>query len=684
MHFSKNGNPVGMTGNNIHKILIANRGEIALRIIRAIHSLDKRAVVIHSEPDRDLPFVTSADEAYTLGSGALADTYLNQEKMIRIAREAHVDAIHPGYGFMAENSSFAAACRENHIQFIGPSPEAIEVMGDKSRARETARKLGLPVLDGMVDDLEGLIRIRETLPYPLLVKPSAGGGGKGMRIVHRAEQFEEAAREAAREAESYFGSGSLYVEKYLEDPRHIEVQVIADNHGHAVHLFERECSLQRRYQKIIEEAPSISVTGKVRDAITASALRLVKGIGYTNAGTVEFLMDSDQAFYFLEMNTRIQVEHPVTEMITGIDLVREQINIAEGHPLSFSQEEVMIRGHSIEARIYSEDPEKNFMPSTGRIGILHQPEGPGTRVDSGLAGGCLLEPHYDPLIAKVIVVGSNRDNARNQLISALKEFHITGIKTNRDFLMALVRSESYTENRIHTGFVDSHLEQLLRELEKGRKANPEDVLVPAAALIALRSVHSQQVLPSSPWNIIGHWRIVPEIILQDGDRHYRIRYELLKGRERMKIHLDEHMHEVYLEENAGNDYRIRIDHHVLHIWGTTDRSEVILDVDGHLYSYRRPDILDERYMGSGSETGTEQTDMILAPLSGRIVQINNQEGDEVKKGETLLVIESMKMENKVLAPRQTVLRRSHVSVGEQVRTNQLLFTLDPYDRSSDK
>jgi 3-methylcrotonyl-CoA carboxylase alpha subunit len=673
-----------MTAKSIHKILIANRGEIALRIIRAVHSLDKRAVVIHSEFDRDLPFVTEADEAHTLGSGGLADTYLNQERILQIAREAHVDAIHPGYGFLAENSSFAAACREYDILFIGPSPGAIEDMGDKARAKETAKSLGLPVLEGIVEDLEGLIRIKDKLPYPLLIKPSAGGGGKGMRIVERAEQFDEAARAAAREAESYFGSGSLYVEKYLVDPRHIEVQVIADLQGNAVHLFERECSLQRRYQKIIEEAPSISLSENVREKITASALHLVRGIGYTNAGTVEFLMDADQSFYFLEMNTRIQVEHPVTEMITGIDLVREQITITEGHPLSFSQEDVMISGHSIEARIYAEDPEKNFMPSGGRIEILQQPEGPDTRIDSGFTGGNLVEPHYDPLIAKVIVAGTNRDNARNQLISNLKEFHVTGLTTNRDFLISLVRSESYSENRIHTKFVDGHLEQLLRELKESRNENPEDVLVPAAALIALCSCHSKQNQLSSPWNKIGHWRILPEINLQDGDRHYRISYELLKGREKMKIHLEDHLHEVCLEENVGNHYRIRVDNHVLHIWGTTDRSEVILDMNGHMFNYRRPDILDERYMGSGRDASEEQTDRIVAPLSGRIVQVNNQEGDEVKKGDTLLVIESMKMENKVLAPRQTFLRKSHVSVGEQVHKDQLLFTLDPYEGSFDK
>ena len=669
-----------MAEHNFHKILVANRGEIALRIIRAIHAMDKRAVVVHSEYDRDLLFVTEADEAYSLGPGSLSDTYLDREKIIRIARDARVDAIHPGYGFLAENAAFAAACSEHSIHFIGPGVEAIRIMGDKSNARKQAGELGVPVLEGIVGDLESLIGKKEKLPYPVLVKPSAGGGGKGMRIVHDATHFEEAAREASREARNYFGSGDLYVEKYLEDPRHIEVQVLADHHGHSVHLFERECSLQRRYQKIIEEAPSVSISAETREKITRSALRLADGIGYTNAGTVEFLMDADQSFYFLEMNTRIQVEHPVTEMITGIDLVKEQISIAEGHPLSFSLEEIRIRGHAIEARIYAEDPQKDFMPSAGRIENFHHPADPSTRIDTGYTGGNLVESHYDPMIAKVIATGGNREDARKNLINSLKETHITGLRTNRDFLVALLRSESFTANRIHTRFIDKQAETLLAEQENSRDGNPHDLLLAAATLIALQSGPSPENRILSPWHTIGHWRIVPEITLQQKDRLFPVRYELLKGRERMRLRLGESEHEVCLEEKSGYDYRIRIDRHVLHIWGITDRSEVLLDLDGHLFNFRRPDILDERYMGTGSEGKGQESGKIVAPLNGRVVQINNKEGFQVKKGEPLLVIESMKMENKILAPQASVVKKIHVSVGEQVRTNQLLITLDSNDR----
>ncbi len=673
-----------MSSKNLHKILIANRGEIALRIIRAVHALDKRAVVVHSEYDRDLPFVTEADEAYSLGSGGLSETYLDQAKIIGIALETKADAIHPGYGFLAENASFATACQQNGICFIGPSADAIAMMGNKASAREKAKALGLPVLEAITGDLPELIAGRDTFHYPVLIKPSAGGGGKGMRIVHSAEAFEQQAGEASREATSYFGSGEIYVERFLAGPRHIEVQVIADEHGQACHLFERECSLQRRYQKIIEEAPSSSITPELRERITASALLLVDGMGYTNAGTVEFLMDADHSFYFLEMNTRIQVEHPVTEMVTGIDLVREQITIAEGHPLSFSQEKLHISGHAMEARIYAEDPQKDFMPSAGRIERFQYPAGGETRIDTGFAGGNLVEPHYDPMIAKLIVHGPNREDARKKLIRSLKELHITGLTTNRDFLVALVRSTAFAENRFHTRFIDLEIKSILAEQVQSRLEKSHELLLSAATLIALQSGPIETGHPDSTWHSIGHWRVLPEISLLEEDRTYPIRYELLKGRKRMKIRVENRDHDVCLEEKNGDNYRIRINHHVLHVWGVTDRSEVLLDIDGHLYNFRRTDILDERYMGSGNKDLGTMSNLIQAPLNGRVVQINSQEGYEVKDGEPLLVIESMKMENKICSPRHAVIKKIHVSVGDQVHTNQLLVTLDSYGTSIDQ
>jgi len=661
--------------HSFHKILVANRGEIALRVIRAIRELDKLAVVIYSEFDRDLPFVTEADEAYSLGSGNLAETYLDIQKIIGISRLANIDAIHPGYGFLAENPSFAEACRENRIHFIGPDPEVIALMGNKSNAREKARELGLPVLEGMVDDLEGLIGASRQLNYPVLIKPTAGGGGKGMRIIHSRESFEQEAREASREAMNYFGSGELYVEKYLKDPRHIEVQVIADQHGHSVHLYERECSLQRRYQKIIEEAPSPFITKTTREHITSHALQLITGIGYTNAGTVEFLIDNNQDFYFLEMNTRIQVEHPVTEMITGLDLVREQIRVAEGHLLSFNQKEVSINGHSIEARVYAEDPEKEFMPSTGRIETFHVPCPKNARIDSGFRKGNLVEPWYDPLLAKVITRGTSREEATNHLARILKDFRITGLKTNRDILIEILRSVPFKENKFHTGYIDRDLESLIRSNRVSRNMLDVDMLLSSAVLIALQPPGSTEFENVSPWQVIGHWRILPEMTLQADNHQYRIRYELLKGRERMRLHIGPRDYTVALERRDANDYWIRINNQVLKVWGITDRSEILLDQNGHLYRLRRLDILDRRYIGGGESKIKTGPGEIIAPLSGRTVQINVKEGDQIDQGDPLLVIESMKMENKILAPHAATVERIKVSVGDQVHTNQLIITL---------
>ncbi|MBN2697511.1 MAG: biotin/lipoyl-binding protein [Bacteroidales bacterium] len=666
-----------MNRKKFHKILIANRGEIAVRIIRAIRELDKLAVVIHSRYDRDLPFVTMADEAFPLGEGSLSDTYLNIEKIIRIARDAHVDAIHPGYGFLSENAAFAMACRDAGIEFIGPSPDVIDLMGHKSNARNSAEKSGVPVLQGYHGSSQSLLSHKETYSYPLLVKPSGGGGGKGMRVVRSPEELGPALEEAGRESLSYFGSPELYLEKYLEKPRHIEVQVIADKHGNAVHLYERECSLQRRYQKIIEETPSAFLARETREKITESAIRLVRQISYTGAGTVEFLVDGNQEFFFLEMNTRIQVEHPVTEMVTGIDLVKEQINIAEGYPLSFSQEDIVRKGHAIEARLYAEDPVKGFMPSTGRIDLLEEPVRSWVRIDSGYAQGNLVEPYYDPMIAKVIVSGSNRDDARNHLIRALKDYRITGLTTNRDFLIELLRSDDFSRNTIHTKYLDSELETILSGIERARTLWSVETILSIAAFISLRNTFRDDLPDLSPWHQIGHWRMAPEIILEHNHKQYRIGYELKKGRERMELLMNDRLLNISLERAVGNLYWIRMDDQLIKVWGVTDRSDIYLDPDGQLFRVRRLDMPDSRYL---SRTGkaSEETDVsrITAPLHGKVVQINVKNGDEVMKGDTLLIIESMKMENKIVSPRDTTVKEIHVSAGEQVEINKLLITFN--------
>ncbi len=673
-----------MGKDRFSKILIANRGEIALRIIRTIHSLGMNALVVHSSSDRELPFVQEADEAFLLGSGSLAETYLDQSKILGIARKAGADAIHPGYGFLAENAEFAEGCRLEGITFIGPDPEAIRIMGDKIRAREKARELGLPLLEGFTGSPGELAAQADKFPFPVLIKPSAGGGGKGMRIIHRAEEFEDAAFEASREAENYFGSGGLYVEEFLVNPRHIEVQVLADQHGNSVHLFERECSIQRRYQKIIEEAPSVSVSAEGRKLITDSALKLVRGMEYTNAGTVEFLMDDSGSFYFLEMNTRIQVEHPVTEMITGIDLVKEQIRIAMGDKLSFSQDDLQIRGHAIEARIYAEDPMQDFWPSAGTIEKFLHPDGQETRIDSGYQEGNRIEPFYDPMIAKVIRHGTSRTDAINKLIDSLKGIYITGLNCNRDYLISLLQTGLFTQNQIHTRLVELESRSILQAYQKSRDKLAPEILLAAAAFISLQPDNSGGKSWSSPWKAIGYWRLLPEIsILYQGNKHL-VKYEAGSGRKKMILWLEGAAYHASLEVRSQEYYRVRINKHVLSLRASTSLSEINLDIDGHMYTLRRPDRLDERYIKLSGKESSGPADRIVAPLNGRIIKINIKEGDKVEKDQPLLLIESMKMENKILAPHKSIIKESHVSVGEQVQNTQLLFTLDTNDRSSDQ
>lgn len=664
-----------MKGIEFQRILVANRGEIASRIVRAIRELDKQALVIYADNDSELPFVSEADEAFSLGSGDLSRTYLNIELILNIAREAGADAIHPGYGFLAENAAFARACEESGIQFIGPTAEMIALMGHKSKARDIASQLGIPVLEGETGDLSSLLEKRSRLSYPLLIKPAAGGGGKGMKIVRTAQAFEEAASDASREALSYFDSGELYVERFLEESRHMEVQVLADHHGNSVHLFERECSVQRRYQKIIEEAPSGFISEESRERITNTALRLVRKIGYTNAGTVEFLMDQNQHFYFMEMNTRIQVEHPVTEMITGIDLVKEQIAISQGQALSFTQADLSIKGHALEVRLYAEDPGNSFLPSSGRLEAFDLPSDQGIRIDSGYRAGNLVEPWYDPMLAKLVVKGESREDARKQMIKALLRTHIAGLSTNRDFLVGLLRSDAFTENSLHTRLLDLEIQELLSSIRQKRAEHSVDTLLAAATFIALEQGKQSDGSTESPWQQIGHWRIVPGITLQTGQERHFIKYRRQEGEEGMWLSIKEQESQVFLEHRQGQHYRLRVKEQILELWARTDRSEILLDMDGQLFNFRRLDVPDRRHIPVNEKEEHSAQGEISAPLNGRVVEIPVKEGDRVAAGKALVVIESMKMENSMLAEHESLVKEIQVRVGQQVRTNQILLTL---------
>jgi acetyl-CoA carboxylase biotin carboxylase subunit len=440
----------------MNKILIANRGEIALRVMRSCREMNIKTVAVYSEADRNSPHVKYADEAVCIGPPASSQSYLDGKKIIEVCKKLGVDGIHPGYGFLSENANFAQMVKDAGITFIGPSAESMNMMGDKLSAKAAAKKYNIPMVpgtDGAIDDIEVAKKTAIEVGFPILVKASAGGGGKGMRIVERVEDFEEQMKLAVSEAVSAFGNGAVFIERYVAGPRHIEIQVLGDTHGNVVYLFERECSVQRRHQKVIEEAPSCVLTPEIRKAMGECAVNVAKACDYVGAGTVEFLLDENKNFYFLEMNTRLQVEHPVTEQITGLDLVKEQIKVARGEKLSFTQDDLKIKGHSIEVRVYAEDPLNNFLPDIGTLNTYKTPQGLGVRVDDGFEEGMQIPIYYDPMIAKLITFGKDREEARLRMIRAINDYHISGVETTLTFCNFVMQHEAFISGNFDTHFV---------------------------------------------------------------------------------------------------------------------------------------------------------------------------------------------------------------------------------------
>ena len=443
----------------ITKLLVANRGEIALRVLRSAKEMGIATVAIYSEADRNALHVRYADEAVCVGPPASKDSYLRGDKIIEFCQALGVDAIHPGYGFLSENAGFARAVREAGLIFVGPSPEAMEMMGDKLSAKQAVKAYNIPLVPGTdeaIADVPEAKRIAEEVGFPILIKASAGGGGKGMRIVNNAGEFEEQMQLAINEAVSAFGNGAVFIEKFVTGPRHIEIQVLGDEHGNIVHLFERECSIQRRHQKVIEEAPSSVLTPELRAAMGRCAVDVARACNYAGAGTVEFLLDDKRNFYFLEMNTRLQVEHPVTEQITGLDLVKEQIKVAQGQPLAFAQEDLTITGHALELRVYAEDPQNNFLPDIGTLTTYVRPQGPGVRVDDGFEQGMDIPIYYDPMIAKLVTFGANRAEAIARMLRAIEEYKITGIETTLPFGTFVLTHPAFVSGDFDTNFIKDH------------------------------------------------------------------------------------------------------------------------------------------------------------------------------------------------------------------------------------
>lgn len=487
----------------INKILVANRGEIAIRVMRTCRELGIASVAVYSEADSKALHVRYADEAYCIGPAASSDSYLRQDKILEVCKKTGAQAVHPGYGFLSENASFARLLKENNIILIGPSPEAMEIMGSKIASKQAVEKYGVPLVPGINEAIvneEAALEVAKKVGFPVLVKASAGGGGKGMRVVYEETEFISSLRTAQSEAKSAFGDDSVFIEKYVGGPRHIEFQIIADNHGNICHLFERECSIQRRHQKLVEEAPSVVLTAEMRNKMGNAAVSVARACNYTGAGTVEFLLGDDGNFYFLEMNTRLQVEHPVTECITGLDLVKEQIRIAEGEPLGFNQESLKIYGHAVELRICAEDPLNNFLPSVGSLGEYELPQGPGIRVDDCMEPGAEIPIYYDNMIAKLIAWGPDRETAINRLKRAISEYRITGVETTLNFGQFVLNHEKFISGDFDTHFIGNYYKpEALKTEDLG--VQTQNALATAAAYFFTKD--SEIVTAESPLETVS-------------------------------------------------------------------------------------------------------------------------------------------------------------------------------------
>ena len=663
------------------KILIANRGEIAVRIIKSAQKLGINTVAIYSSADEDALHVEMADEAYSLGDSLeLSETYLDIEKIIGIAKKSHSEAIHPGYGFLAENPQFVSACEKAKIVFIGPNSHSIKLMGNKIESRAFVKKIGIPMTDGVTGDVDTLLKKAGEIPLPVLVKAAAGGGGKGMRIVNNLKELPEILESTSREAKSYFGDETIYIEKYVEEPRHIEIQVIGDNHGNAVHLFERECSIQRRYQKIIEESPSPTLTSKVRENMGNAAVKIALEIGYNNAGTVEFLVDKDLNFYFLEMNTRVQVEHPVTEMVTGVDIVREQILIAAGNELSLRQEELAQNGHAIECRVYAEDPANNFLPSPGEMSFYHEPVGNGIRIDTGIVDATTIHSFYDPMICKMIVWGENREIAREKSIHALKDYIVHGIQTNIPYLIQLLQHQAYIDNLITTKYCDEHTDDIIALIEKEKAELPKSHVVIAYLMYSFYKDLLEDQDGYNVWTEIGYWRDFMSIptVIDDVESQVNV----LKGHSgQYSFNIDDEEYRAILVSMESGIISISINDHSLLCYVSDDQKGYgTVTFDGHNFRIQRRDILIQEDVFGSLDIGGRDGGEIVSPMPGKVIKIGVKEGKDVKKGDVLLVVEAMKMENNITAPKDGKVDKINVKPGEMVDGSTELVVLSDLDQ----
>ncbi|OYD25465.1 acetyl/propionyl/methylcrotonyl-CoA carboxylase subunit alpha [Oceanimonas baumannii] len=651
------------------KLLVANRGEIACRVLSTARRLGLQTVAVYSDADRHARHVTLADEAWHLGPAPAADSYLNQAALLDIAGSCGADAVHPGYGFLSEHAGFAQGCAEAGLVFVGPPPAAIAAMGDKAAAKTLMAGAGVPLVPGYHGEEqshERLQREADDCGYPLLLKAVAGGGGKGMRIVHSPAGFDEALAAARREAKSSFGNDAMLLEHYLPEARHVEVQVFCDSHGNGLYLSERDCSVQRRHQKILEEAPAPGLTSAIRSAMGEAAVRAAQAIGYCGAGTVEFLYTADGHFFFMEMNTRLQVEHPVTEMITGLDLVEWQLRTAAGQPLPLTQEQVTLRGHAVEARIYAEDTGHDFLPASGTLYALHPPPlSNKVRLDTGVRQGDQVGIYYDPLIAKLIVHDHNREAALAGLARALEQYRIGGVKTNIGFLHRLCQQPAFRAGELHTRFIEQHRHSLF----PAPGLSTGEVLAMAALAYAL----SLPKPGDAPFATSTGWRL-------NQAAEYRLRLEYLND-----------VHEVNLTASA-NGWRAQVSEQEHELSGELSGEGLQLNLNGdriglhvalhdkHIWLFYRGERFDLRRVADDTGAGHAIAgDSLTAPMPGLVAELKVAEGDEVAEGQSLLVLEAMKMEHPIRAPMAGRVAEIHFRAGDQVNEGDELLRLKPHD-----
>ena len=671
-----------------HTVLIANRGEIAVRIMATCRQMGIRTVAVYSEVDRNALHVLSADEAYCIGPAPASQSYLRIAAIIEAAQQSGAEAIHPGYGFLSENTAFVEACEQTGIVFIGPPAAAMRLMGSKIAAKKLAQSVHAPIIPGYNGESQDDAFLQQEsahVGFPLLIKASAGGGGKGMREVHDPADFMEQLAGARREALASFGDGTVFLERLIQQPRHVEIQVLGDTFGNLIHLGERECSIQRRHQKIVEESPSVALTSALRAEMGAAAVRIAKAAGYVNAGTMEFILDNDRHFYFLEMNTRLQVEHPVTELVTGLDLVRHQLLIAAGEPLQLAQEQISPRGHAIEMRLYAEDPTQNFLPSTGVVTSYIQPQGPGIRIDSGIESGSEITQYYDPMIAKMIVYGENRAAAIARMQDALEQTAVFGVKTNAPLLYSIATHPAFQEGATHTSFLDEY--GLISDIPQSEADIPDEALFSAALYDNLQTAPTQQSnnsyginRPYSPWTTLGPWRMI------GGARQLSYMYQGKEYNVALRPSQDATgAWSMQLNERPAQSMSCYFGNNDLLLLrqGTTQTQAFVRRVEdqtqvhlhGQVYSLERkqPPNVDTAAQGINA-TSTQKK--LTAPMAGTIVKVQVRAGETVAQRQVLVILSAMKMEHTIAAPYAGKVRQVYFPEGAVVKGGATIVEME--------